>query len=263
MDGIVMGAATRNFMIILGASLICLALASCVAPVAMGEKSPAAWIQSSLDNLPATSSQVLLVTADESAGFTARLYAMEKRDGVWRQAFAPRPALIGSKGLAPPGEKKEGDRRTPSGVFALRQTFGYAPQVDTRMPYRQTGPDDIWVDDPASPDYNRWVRKGQTTAASFENMKRQDDCYKYGIVVEYNTGAVTKGAGSAIFIHVRSGVNVPTLGCVALSERDLLKVLDWLAPAAKPLAVLGTRDSLFLVTKGAGSLAEKDGKRLL
>ena len=81
-------------------------------------------------------------------------------------------------------------------------------------------------------------------------MKLNDDRYKYGIVVEYNTDPVIKGAGSAIFIHVRRGENMPTLGCVALSESDILKVLGWLDPKRKPLAVLGTRDSIVLLAKG-------------
>jgi L,D-peptidoglycan transpeptidase YkuD (ErfK/YbiS/YcfS/YnhG family) len=256
-----MVSATRKYASILPALLFCLLSASCVSPGISEEKPPAAWIQSSLENLPKTSSQVLLVTAEDSAGFRATLYVLEKKDGTWQNAFPPLPALIGSKGLAPPGEKKEGDRKTPSGVFPLQRAFGYAPQIDSRMPYRQAGEKDIWVDDPASADYNRWVRRGETDATSFEVMKRKDDCYKYGIVVEYNTGPVVKGAGSAIFIHVRGGEDKPTLGCVALSERDMLKVLGRLDPAAGPLAVLSTRDSLSLVTKGVGTVAKEDGER--
>ena len=55
------------------------------------------------------------------------------------------------------------------------------------MPYRQMTPNDIWVDDPASPDYNRLKKRGQTQARSFEDMVLPDDRYKYGIVIEYNT----------------------------------------------------------------------------
>lgn len=251
----------KRYASVLLALLFSLLATSCTCPNASNQKTPAAWIQDSLDNLPQSTSQVLLVTADESTGFKAHLYVLEREGDVWRNAFAPLPALIGSNGIAPPGDKREGDRRTPSGVFTLHRTFGYAPQVDTRMPYRQAGAGDIWVDDPASPDYNRWVRKGETSAESFEVLQRSDDCYKYGIVVEYNTDPVIKGAGSAIFIHVRGGRNQPTMGCVALSEKDMLKVLHWLDPETKPLVVLGTRDSLFLVTKDARALPEEDGGR--
>jgi L,D-peptidoglycan transpeptidase YkuD (ErfK/YbiS/YcfS/YnhG family) len=230
--------------------VFCLLSTSCVPSAVATKKAPPEWTQTALQNLAGASSQVLLVTNDDPSGFTATLYALEKRGAVWRNALPPVPALIGRKGFALPGEKKEGDLRTPSGVFALKRTFGYGPEIESRMPYRQAGEEDIWVDDAASPAYNRWVRKGETSAASFEIMKRQDDRYRYGIVVEYNTDPIIPGAGSAIFIHVRGGENVPTLGCVALSESDMLKVLEWLNPTAEPLAILGTRDSLLLPATG-------------
>jgi len=231
---------TRKYAVVPVLFLFCLLAVSCVPCAVSPRKAPPEWIQSSLENLTSGSSQVLLVTNEESNRSTAVLYVMEKRGDIWRNALPPLPALIGRNGFAPPGEKKEGDGKTPSGVFALKRTFGYASQIDSRMPYRQAGEEDIWVDDAYSPDYNQWVRKGETAAASFEDMKREDDCYKYGIVIEYNTDPIVKGAGSAIFLHVRRGEHIPTLGCVALSESDLLKVLGWLDPAAQPLALLGT-----------------------
>jgi L,D-peptidoglycan transpeptidase YkuD (ErfK/YbiS/YcfS/YnhG family) len=241
---------TGKFTFIQVALLFCLVSVLWVATVVSAEEVPAGWIQSSLEKLAGGSSQVLLVVGEESTGFTAMLYVLEKRGGTWRNAFPPLPALIGAKGFAPPGAKKEGDVRTPSGGFALKRAFGYGAKINTRMSYRQAGDEDIWVDDMASPDYNHWARKGETSAASFEIMKLNDDRYKYGIVVEYNTDPVVKGAGSAIFIHVRRGENMPTLGCVALAENDILKVLGWLDPKQKPLAVLGTRDSIVLLAKG-------------
>jgi L,D-peptidoglycan transpeptidase YkuD (ErfK/YbiS/YcfS/YnhG family) len=230
--------------------LLGLLTASCMRPAVSPDEAPPKWMQAALETMQKTSSQVLLVASKEPSGFRARLYALEKQNAIWRNALPPMPALIGGKGFAPPGEKKEGDLRTPSGVFPLKRTFGYAPKIDSRMPYRRAGKEDIWVDDPSSPDYNRWLLRGETRAASFEVMKRPDDRYEYGIVIEYNTDPVIPGAGSAIFIHVRGGKNMPTLGCVALSEGDMLKLLRWLDPAAEPLAVLGTRESLILPNRG-------------
>jgi len=234
----------------LGAFIFCYLSAGCASLAVSSDDATAEWIQTSLEHLAGDSSQVLLVTGEDSAAFTTTLYVLEKRGHKWRNAFPPRQALIGEKGFAPPGRKKEGDVRTPSGVFALERTFGYAPAIPSRMPYQQSGENDIWVDDVSSPDYNRWVRKGETSAASFEVMKLPDDRYKYVIVIEYNTDPFVRGAGSAIFIHVRRGENMPTLGCVALSESDILEVLEWLDPAAKPLVVMGTRDSIVSLFQG-------------
>lgn len=213
--------------------------------------SPPEWTQEVLSALAQGSSQVLLVTGETPSGFHATLNLLEKKNGAWHNAFPPMWVLIGEKGFAPPGMKREGDVRTPSGAFALRRTFGYAPVIFSRMPYRQVGKDDLWVDDVSSSDYNQWVRRGHTSAASFEVMKLDDDRYKYGIIIEYNTDPIVKGAGSAIFIHVRRAEGAPTLGCVALAEKDILKVLAWLDPAAKPLVVLGTREMLVSLSRDA------------
>lgn len=125
-------------------------------------------------------------------------------------------------------------------VFTLfKTTFGYDETIKTKMPYRQAQADDIWVDDPHADDYNRWGKKPETRAASYEMMKRDDDLYKSGIIIEYNTDPVIKGNGSAIFLHIWKGKNMPTAGCVAVSEENMIKILEWLDPAASPLIITG------------------------
>jgi D-alanyl-D-alanine dipeptidase len=74
-------------------------------------------------------------------------------------------------------------------------------------------------------------------------MKRDDDQYKYGVVIEYNMHPIVKGKGSAIFLHVwKSGDS--TLGCVSMSEEMILSILGWLDPAKKPLIIMGTESEL-------------------
>lgn len=161
------------------------------------------------------------------------------REGTWVEVFRSAEVAIGRNGFAPQGEKREGDGRTPSGIFPLRLAFGYPDRLDSKMPYRQATPTDVWVDDPASPNYNRWVQKDLAQASSFELMRRDDDLYKYGIVIEYNTEEVVPGAGSAIFFHVWSGPGRNTAGCVATREDHLVELLRWLDPARRPWIVLG------------------------
>jgi L,D-peptidoglycan transpeptidase YkuD (ErfK/YbiS/YcfS/YnhG family) len=189
------------------------------------------------------SSQVLVVrntAPDLSGSASVQIFALEKRNGRWEDIFAPMDGVIGRNGFAPPGEKREGDGRTPSGIFPLGTVFGYKPSFPTKMSYRQAGKDDLWVDDVNADDYNRWVTRETTKASSFEKMRRDDDLYKLGIVVEYNTNPVVKGQGSAIFFHLWSGKGMPTAGCIALSEDDLGRLVQWLDPMAKPLVVMGT-----------------------
>ena len=189
------------------------------------------------------SSRILLVT-DENFLFFHRpkLYAMEKNGDTWESVFEPIHAVAGRNGFADAGEKKEGDGKTPSGIFPLKTTFGYAETVKTKMPYRQVLADDIWVDDVNADDYNQWGKKQETLATSYEMMKRDDDLYKYGIVIEYNTDPVIKGNGSAIFLHIWKCPGLPTAGCVAVSEENILKILDWLDPASSPLIIAGIKN---------------------
>ena len=106
------------------------------------------------------------------------------------------------------------------------------------MPYRQSLADDVWIDDPADPDYNRWIKQSMTKASSYEKMKRDDDLYKYGLVIEYNTDPIVKHHGSAIFFHIWAGARSTTSGCVAVSEDSILKILAWLNPAANPVILI-------------------------
>ncbi|MFZ3156649.1 MAG: L,D-transpeptidase family protein, partial [Smithella sp.] len=79
----------------------------------------------------------------------------------------------------------------------------------------------------------------ETRSTSYEIMKRDDNLYKYGIVIEYNTGPIIKGNGSAIFLHIWKGAGTTSAGCVAVSEEDIIKILGWLDPAASPLIITG------------------------
>ncbi len=186
------------------------------------------------------SSQILLVKDESFLFFTSsKLYVMERQGDMWTMAFEPFTSVIGRNGFLPLGEKKEGDGKTPAGIYTLKLAFGYPESINTKMPYRQARSDDIWVDDPDAEDYNRWTKLNETKATSYEMMKRDDHQYKYGIVIEHNTDPVVKGNGSAIFLHIWKEKNAPTAGCVAVSEEDILKILQWLDPAKLPLIITG------------------------
>ena len=195
------------------------------------------------ENRIGQSTQMILVMERRclfSSGYYA--YTLEKDHDDWKLVSGPMEATIGKNGFALPGEKREGDGKTPSGIFSLKRTFSYDKTVKTKMPYRQASEEDLWVDDPNAPDYNQWVKQRETGAASYEKMKREDGQYKYGIVIEYNTDPVIKGHGSAIFFHVWKGKDFPTAGCVAVSEEDIIKIFEWLDPNALPLIIMGIKN---------------------
>jgi len=223
-------------------------LFSCAIPTAKGSV-PSANINRFIGNFIADhaaqigeSEQLIFATNRDSASVFVTIHTVEKEDGIWRLVFPAFIGSIGEMGFAAVDEKREGDGKSPTGVFALGLAFGYNPFVETKMSYRQATDDDFWVDDADSEDYNRWV-KGEPNAVSWEKMKRDDDQYKYGVVIEYNMDPVVKGKGSAIFLHVWNDGD-STLGCVAMSEEMILKILAWLDPAKKPLIIMGTESEL-------------------
>ncbi|MGA3174519.1 MAG: L,D-transpeptidase family protein [Syntrophorhabdales bacterium] len=187
-------------------------------------------------------SQIVLV-AGAYASSLASIFTFEGGREKWNPVSGPIRGNTGKNGFAAPGTKREGDGKTPSGVFRLGTAFGYAPAIRTEMIYRQAGEDDFWVNDVNSPDYNRWVR-ARGGGVSWERMKRDDDLHKYGIVVEYNTSPVVKGLGSAIFFHVWRGEGEPTDGCISMPEDAIAGTLAWLHASAAPVAVMGAEKDL-------------------
>ena len=203
----------------------------------------------SFGGIPGESTQLLLAVGKNRAATSVVLYVLEKNRNGWTSPFpSPIKVVIGRNGFADPGTKREGDGKTPSGVYTLEFAFGDVAVVNTRMPYRKATEADVWVDDVDSPDYNRWI-SGKTDTSSFEQMRRNDGLYKYGIVIGYNTRPVVRGLGSAIFLHLWKGTGIPTSGCVAMAEKDLVRILAWLDPQKKPLIAMGEQRTISSLVK--------------
>jgi len=182
-------------------------------------------------------SQLVTVIAPSYGATRAELTAYRRVDGQWRRVFGPWAAWIGRNGMAPPGAKREGDGRTPSGTFGFGFFFGVDSAPGVLFPYRRVHAYDFWDDDPASPLYNLWVDiRRANPGADPEPM--DVSAYDYGAVIAYNT-ARAPGLGSAIFLHINIGM--PTAGCVTLPVSELLEILRWLNPADSPLITMGVR----------------------
>jgi L,D-peptidoglycan transpeptidase YkuD (ErfK/YbiS/YcfS/YnhG family) len=181
--------------------------------------------------------QLITVTAASYGTTYATLTAFQSSGHGWRRVFGPWTARIGRNGFAPPGGKREGDGRTPSGSYRMQFFFGVLPNPGVRFPYRRIHPYDYWDDDPASPRYNEWVDARHASPGA--NPEPMDvSAYDYGAVIGYNT-ARTPGLGSAIFLHLNIGTG--TAGCVTLPPGELLPLLRWLDPARSPRIRMGVR----------------------
>jgi L,D-peptidoglycan transpeptidase YkuD (ErfK/YbiS/YcfS/YnhG family) len=159
----------------------------------------------------------------------AWLTVWERKGTHWKKIKHSVRAAVGKNGIAAAGTKIEGDGKTPAGWYNLGRLFSYLSTVSTSLPVTQLTKADKWIDDPASPAYNQYVR-GETTAASYENLLLKSDDYKYCMVIEYNTQPVVSGKGSAIFFHLSNPAMGPTAGCVAIPEKSMLPILQWMQP---------------------------------
>lgn len=211
--------------------------------------SPASEVADALVGADIPGDQLLVVIGEGTSTSRVQTYALERVNGKWTSRFAPIPSIVGRNGFAPFGEKREGDGRTPSGLYPLEFVFGYAPSVITKMPYRQATEDDIWVDDVNAPDYNTWVKRSDSKATSFEDMKLPTHVYRHGIVVGYNRNPIVKGFGSAIFVHIWREEGKTSGGCVSFDEDQLVKIIGWLDPARKPMILMGNRSDFASMPK--------------
>jgi L,D-peptidoglycan transpeptidase YkuD (ErfK/YbiS/YcfS/YnhG family) len=226
-------------------------------PVGLGPPATAAPPATPL--VDATVRQVVVVVTPSWEATTGRLAWFERTtaDG-WRRAAEPVQVTVGRAGLgwglglhpdpaATVGPaKREGDGRSPAGVFSIGIAFGAAPTLDTGLPYRPLDGDDWCVDVAASPFYNRIVGRrdvgGAAVTGSTELMRRDlpptaDGLYAVGFTIGHNPAALP-GMGSCIFAHIRAGPGVPTAACTGFAEDDLRRLLAWLRGDARPLMVL-------------------------
>jgi len=188
-----------------------------------------------------SSGQVIAVAAAGYGTNVATLTAYERGASGWTQVFGPWTANVGRNGVAPPGEKREGDGRTPSGTFGFDFMFGVNANPGVKFPFRAiTGTNIVWDYDPASANYNRWIDTN-TASAGVRPEPMYVSAYGSGAVIAYND-ARTPGLGSAIFLHLSSGG--ATAGCVALPSSELLPLLRWLDPTRQPRIAIGTFDAL-------------------
>jgi L,D-peptidoglycan transpeptidase YkuD (ErfK/YbiS/YcfS/YnhG family) len=202
---------------------------------------PRGIVNPALDVLPADCRQAITIHTASGKTVDVFVWAYERdANGEWDTVFPPFSGTVGRNGITSAESKKEGDGCTPAGVYRIGPAFGYARSGETGLNYRQATANDFWVDDPDSPDYNRWV-VGKPTAKSFELMKRADDLYEVGAVIRYNLDPVFPGKGSAIFLHVWPGPGKPTAGCVALDKANVNLLLGWLNEAANPRIVIVER----------------------
>ena len=203
---------------------------------------------------PATSpvagvDEIVTATVDDWTSTKATLRRFRRDGERWKLVGKWWQGVVGKNGVAwgigmhgngaPAGRsgpiKREGDGKSPAGVFSIGKTYGYAAAAPAGSKLRYTPVDPAWkcVDDPASSHYNQILDQRTTTVdwKSAEEMKRADDLYTWVVDLGHNT-ARTPSGGSCIFFHVWRDADGATLGCTAMPEPVLAELIATLDPSA-------------------------------
>jgi D-alanyl-D-alanine dipeptidase len=201
------------------------------------------------------SRQLILAT---TSGWNAvdgemRLYERDSINDRWKAVGEKIPIVVGRNGMAwgrglhgdAIGEgpvKQEGDGRAPAGVFSLSLAFGYAPPEqagNVKLPYVQAIATLECVDDPQSAHYNRIIDRGAVENPdwkSSERMRRDDDQYRWGVVVDHNAQGAP-GCGSCVFLHIWEAPRKGTAGCTAMDLSSMEELLRRLDAKKRPMLV--------------------------
>jgi D-alanyl-D-alanine dipeptidase len=206
--------------------------------------------------IPRSSGQMVLVLSesfDASSGMLSR-FERDPSGGSWEAVSDVTPITLGRNGLGlgsglhriDPGSmpvKREGDGKSPAGVFHLSAAFGYATleeMGELAVPYTYVTDRLECVDDADSGFYNQIVLRDAVDEVdwkSSEQMLMDSIWYEKGIVVDHNSSPVRPGAGSCIFLHNWSGPEDTTSGCTAMAPWVLTEIVYWLDSDADPVLV--------------------------
>jgi L,D-peptidoglycan transpeptidase YkuD (ErfK/YbiS/YcfS/YnhG family) len=79
--------------------------------------------------------------------------------------------------------------------------------------------------------YNRLVQLPYPTA--YETLKRDDRLYDIMVELSHNQRPRVQGLGSAVFFHLRRSDGGPTAGCIAVSLKDMCRILARCGPKTR------------------------------
>ena len=120
--------------------------------------------------------------------------------------------------------KREGDNKTPIGVFNLGEIYYRKDRIKkltSKLKIISIQKNMGWCDDPNSKFYNRLIKIKKNLKISYEKLFRKDNKYDLILLIKYNYKKTLKNKGSAIFLHLTKNY-LPTQGCIAIQKKDFI-----------------------------------------
>ena len=195
------------------------------------------WIQNLAEK---NNADQIFVVAQLGEKTTAWI-SMHTKDsnGEWQQIMTT-PGFIGKNGL---GKEREGDNKTPVGVFKFDVALGIAPDPDCQIPYVQIDENYYWSGD-WNYKYNQLVDirdYPNLDTANSEHLIEYNPHYTYVLNMGYNADC-TPGKGSALFLHCFGPIKTWTGGCVAIPAEKMKFVMQNVTPDC--ILVIDTLENL-------------------
>ncbi len=175
--------------------------------------------------------QIIIVSVIKGSSANLAFYQQNYDSGEWSKLLDT-SAFIGKNGL---GKTREGDSKTPIGLFHFTQAFGIKKDPGCAFgDYLKVDGSHYWVGDSKSDRYNQMV-----TTREYKQFNRHDSehiidyvpQYNYAMNISYNENGTPK-KGSAIFLHCK-GSKPYTGGCVSIGEEDMKFIIQNVKPNCK------------------------------
>lgn len=177
--------------------------------------------------IPAGTRQVVAVYGEgkDSADSTIALFT--KSGDTWKKARSW-SGHNGKKGWTT--EHREGDRRSPVGVFTLSDSGGVLADPGAKLPYTQTAS----IQAPHYWSKSHWHDFDYVIAIDYNRVK--------GTPPNDPTRPQGQTKGGSIWLHMDHGSG--TSACVSQSKTDMEYLLKTLDPAQHPVVVMGDKADL-------------------
>ncbi|GHE51691.1 lipoprotein [Streptomyces capitiformicae] len=181
--------------------------------------------------LTTSNRQAVVVTGDNrnSNQATVMLYERDAAQ-AWHAVSGPWRAHNALLGWT--DDHRQGDLRSPIGVFGLTDAGGRLPDPGTRLPYEQ--------------------ESAFTASGTGFEGEPLTGAFDYVVAINYNrtprttprdqTRPLGADKGGGIWIHVDHGG--PTQGCISLPKGRMKELLRWLDPTKKPVVAMGHETAL-------------------
>lgn len=196
-------------------------------------------------------SQMVLITTETDSATSGWMTRFERSNQDWIQNGESIPINVGRTGLAagiglhPSTDldfmpiKREGDGKSPAGIFTLTATFSFDDSEISPLPHIKITESIECVDDTKSAYYNQIIDRDTVKNIDWISSERMLETVPYyfrGITVNHNPDRIP-AAGSCIFLHYWKEDNETTSGCSSMTPKDMDALAEWLNPKKKPVLV--------------------------